>query len=386
MTRWILAMLMTAAVTLPGGTLLAQDAGAKPATPSEDEPAVSPEAAEPAEAATQPAPIPQAVIQQIYEAHRAPAGDMSPEEKRVHITQSADEIIELGVAAEEKYPDAPNLYLVQAMMLEAAAWLAREKDTPKAQARLDRLAEAVATAEGAPLQLRFPADRRRVEQKLGRLRATTRPADAAKRGAKAVREFVKRYRETDAALPAIASGAMWAQRLDDDKLLKHYADLLEQDYADQPGVQGLLRRLGRSPYVGKTFEAELPKLGGGTLTLPDDMKGKVVVIDFWATWCGPCIRAMPHMKEVYEKYHPRGVEFIGLSLDESREKLTGWLEENDIPWTITFTGDGWEDPTANKYGVSGIPSVWVIGKDGKVVSDSARGELSETLDKALSAE
>lgn len=107
-------------------------------------------------------------------------------------------------------------------------------------------------------------------------------------------------------------------------------------------------------------------------------KGKVLLIDFWATWCGPCVAELPNVKQAYEKYHDRGFEVVGISLDDDLGTLKRFLEENEIPWVTLLHTDSQAGndkvSVANFYGVSAIPTVILIGRDGKVVSLMARGE------------
>lgn len=120
-------------------------------------------------------------------------------------------------------------------------------------------------------------------------------------------------------------------------------------------------------------------------------RGKVVLVDYWATWCGPCIKELPNVLANYKKYHSKGFEVVGISLDEDEDALKEFLKERAIPWTTLFGKDeatrGWEHPMAVKYGVMGIPTVILVGKDGKVVNLEARGEkLGELLEQLLGDE
>jgi thiol-disulfide isomerase/thioredoxin len=114
------------------------------------------------------------------------------------------------------------------------------------------------------------------------------------------------------------------------------------------------------------------------------LAGKVVLVDFWATWCGPCVAEIPNVLEQYEKYHKDGFEVVGVSLDQDREALEKFVDEQKIPWPILFEeseGDSWQHPLATFYGISGIPTVILIGRDGNVITLNARGEkLGEQLD------
>jgi thiol-disulfide isomerase/thioredoxin len=108
--------------------------------------------------------------------------------------------------------------------------------------------------------------------------------------------------------------------------------------------------------------------------------GKVVLVDFWATWCGPCIAEIPNMRAEYEKYHAKGFEVVGISLDEDRAEVEKFVTDNEIPWPIIFAGKGWQDPVAQFYGISGIPQLVLIGRDGNVITLDVRGEkLGEKL-------
>ncbi|NCY02056.1 MAG: TlpA family protein disulfide reductase [Planctomycetia bacterium] len=143
---------------------------------------------------------------------------------------------------------------------------------------------------------------------------------------------------------------------------------------------GTLRRLS---LPGNPMEISGTLLDGK----PFDQKtlaGKVVLVDFWATWCGPCVAEIPNVLEQYEKYHKDGFEVVGISLDQDREALEKFVAEQKLPWPILFEeskGDGWQHPLATYYGISGIPTVILVGRDGKVITLDARGEkLGERLD------
>ena len=116
-----------------------------------------------------------------------------------------------------------------------------------------------------------------------------------------------------------------------------------------------------------------------------DYRGKYVLLDFWATWCGPCTGETPNLKAVYEQFGKReDFVMIGLSLDQDKEKPIAYAKEKGTQWIDGFLGDWGKDEVTKKYGVRGIPSIWLIGPDGKVVAKELRGEgISEAVKKAL---
>jgi thiol-disulfide isomerase/thioredoxin len=142
---------------------------------------------------------------------------------------------------------------------------------------------------------------------------------------------------------------------------------------------GAAKRLG---LLGNTMNLRGETVDGKPFRL-EQLSNKVVLVDFWATWCGPCIAEIPTMKKMYAGYHDKGFEIVGISLDSERDALVEFIEEKKLPWTILHDKehDG-EHPAAKEYGVSGIPCMILIGRDGKVVSIEARGEkLEELLEK-----
>jgi len=113
-------------------------------------------------------------------------------------------------------------------------------------------------------------------------------------------------------------------------------------------------------------------------------QGKVVLLDFWATWCPPCRRELPNVVAVYQKYHPQGFEIIGVTLDDDLAKVSSFIKDSQMPWPEHFEGKGWDNTLTAKYGVEAIPANILLDAHGRIIARNLMGDdLAQAVAQAL---
>ncbi len=189
--------------------------------------------------------------------------------------------------------------------------------------------------------------------------------------------------------PGMYATIMAINQLDPEKYYDVYSELDEQLMKKYPDNQSVLMY---HEYVSKFSnlregseapEINLPDVNGNPLAL-SSLRGKIVLIDFWASWCGPCRKEMPNVVKAYAKYKNKGFEIYGVSLDQTKEKWVEAIQKDGITWPQVSDLKFWECKAARDYNVQSIPFTVLLDKEGKILAKNLRGEeLEKAVEQAL---
>ncbi len=328
---------------------------------------------------SQPPSASEQAYAQIAALQEAPSGGGSPVEQarlrranRLRLVEKADIFV-------QRFPHSPLCDAVLVAKLEALAALAF----------MDGDRSGLLSASREVLAL----DRGRKSGALAAhylLQAELQRAASQGASASELEElFVARALEYLAKYPDGASSAGWwgqlidhARAQNDPAGARAYFDQLARYFPEHQVTRRYAPLFKRGPEVGRPFAMRFTALTGEVIDL-SNLRGKVVLVDFWATWCAPCVQAMPELKALYEKHGAGRLEIIGVNLDTDKAKVIRFIKDYGITWPQYFDGKMWDNALAEANAVNALPVTFLIDRNGILRMTRVPGPLEDALSPFL---
>jgi len=279
-----------------------------------------------------------------------------------------------------RFPDHPKAQEARQRELEMRK-TAVQLGNVKQVARLNELQDARAKDTQTEPEERLLLRWRSIEREAMKSGPAGSPAflDEVQKGAFVLlKEFPERLEVYDLMLQLLQ---IRSQEDEADKARALARALIDSSIREEAkeGVRKLIRKFD---LLGKPIQLKFRAVDGREVDL-EKMRGKVVLIDFWASWCVPCLVEIPRIKAAYEKLQGKGFEIIGINLDEDRAQMQQVLTAAKITWPQCFDGNKWEGPLATRFGIMGIPALWLVDKRGVLRDLKGEPNLMERVEKLL---
>jgi len=303
----------------------------------------------------------------------------SQDEYRAFVTEGMSRISAATNAFLNRYPDDPRKWDARMLQLQAASMLDQVSGHPGFAAQRDGLL-TIANAPDAPSSIRAEARFQLFGMSMqDYMRGATTAANIVAQLDQFISDFPT-YPQLDVIKFKVAEALDKNDPAAGNRLLAELASSGQGQIADLAKGRLALDEKLKSP-----LDLRFTAVDGAPVDL-SALRGKVVLLDFWATWCGPCRAKLPEVISVYNDLHEKGFEVIGISLDHDKDALLRFTAQNGMPWPQYFDGKGWQNSISSSFAIQSIPTMWLINKKGFVVSTSGQQGLEDQVERLLAAD
>ena len=239
----------------------------------------------------------------------------------------------------------------------------------------------------SPEEEKFRKKMNEVQRRALQKQDPKKPANGIAEVVKAIeaglREVMKEYPDRPEPWQQLLSVAEYARSKEEQ--LRILDDIVRAKAADAETIARAKAAIRAVGAMGHPLEMNFTASDGRKVDL-QKMKGKVVLIDYWASWCGPCMAALPEVIDLYKKYQPKGFEIVGINLDKQQALMEQVVHQFQIPWPQYCDAKGWGNKFALEYNVTSIPAVWLVDKKGILRTMNARENLEQQIKDLLAEE
>ncbi len=325
-------------------------------------------------------PSPDQMWGQILQLQRSTSGRQPVSNAdRAALLGQLNSLIETADTFWQRHPDNTRVWEAKMILLQTRLDRGKLENKPADLRSVEADVRDITGATTAPLTVRAEAAYTLIELRAAILLDKPDSSQLAALDAE-VAALIEHYPQTQQAIQA-----PWLRLSVYEKVNRARAEALLKEMANDKNPQvahEANRRLKAQELTKKPLELKFTTVDGKAFDLAK-LRGKVVLVDFWATWCGPCRMEIPHVVNIYKKLHEKGFEIVGISLDSSKDKLVAYAKEKEMTWPQYFDGLTWNNKISSSYGISGIPTMWLVDKKGFVRNTEARADLENQVNKLL---